>query len=224
MTSKHHDHKLPPTYTTLSACPPTPEKKGDRQFKHRLEIFEKQLKDRQSSTNPLSNHKPIFAGKENVKKPAPLLPGPNFLHSNQSESLLALYEEAPFRGEINGIPGELIDPNDNSRANLVRLCKIAYEKGRKDGMVDERKKIREEGYRQGFKDGQIEGREEGWKEGYREGYDEGYMKGRDYGDKKIEKEINETIAELTKNPNALLSSSKVSPHPDATNKNMINMI
>ncbi|KAF3902563.1 hypothetical protein ABW21_db0206817 [Orbilia brochopaga] len=208
MALKHHDHKPPPTYTSLSTCPPaTPEKKSDRHFKHRLEIFEKQLSNRQGLMNPLANPKPTtLSGKENTKKAAPAPPGSGQLqlYPCKSESLLSLYEEAPFNGS-SSIPGELLDPYDNSRANLVRLCKIAYEKGRKDGIADDRKKVQEEGYHQGFKDGQKEGREEGWKEGYREGYDEGYMKGRDYGDRKIEKEINETIAELTKNPNALLN-------------------
>ncbi|KAK6361302.1 hypothetical protein TWF730_005037 [Orbilia blumenaviensis] len=124
----------------------------------------------------------------------------------EPDSLLALYEEAPRTanqlGDLN------FDQYDNNRANLVRLCKVAYEKGRKDGMAEDRKKVKEEAYCRGLKEGNKAGHEEGWNEGYREGYDKGYMKGREYGDKKIEKEINETIVELTKNPSAFLMSSE----------------
>ncbi|KAJ6261016.1 hypothetical protein Dda_3681 [Drechslerella dactyloides] len=203
MAAKHHDQKPPPTYTS---CPPTPDKKGNRHFKHRLEVFERQLNHKDKSTDPCLDRKPTLAEKDTIKKLTPSPLGQS--HLDGPEGLLALYEEAPFHGGggAGDISGDLFDQYDNSRANLIRLCKIAYEKGRKDGVAEDRKKVKEEGYRQGFKDGQKLGCEDGWKEGYREGYDEGYMKGRDYGDKKIEKEINETIAELTKNPNALLMS------------------
>ncbi|EPS38729.1 hypothetical protein H072_7570 [Dactylellina haptotyla CBS 200.50] len=200
--------KPPPKYTDghkttlvtpLTVPPQTPEKGSSRHFKQTLENYEKQLK---LKTVPPREPKLKMVPKEATTKISQLM-----LTPKESERILALHEEGPARTkehfeEMN------FDQYDNSRANLMKLCKIAYEKGRKDGITEDQTKTREEGYCQGYKDGQKDGREDGWKEGYREGYDEGYMKGREYGDKKIEKEINETIAELTQNPSALLMTSK----------------
>ncbi|KAK6536866.1 hypothetical protein TWF281_001075 [Arthrobotrys megalospora] len=215
--SDDHIHKSGSS-PSQTLTPPTPQKNSDKKFKQTLEGFEKQLKIREETITGSLEHKLAFVGKEACPKSA---------HPKttlgESEGLLALYEEAPAEGNHLG---ELnFEQYDNSRANLVRLCKIAYEKGRKDGIAEDRKKVKEEGYCRGFKEGHKEGREEGWKEGYREGYDEGYMKGREYGDKKIEKEINETIAELTKNPNAfLMNTPKPSTHLESIEKHALNMI
>ncbi|KAF3910001.1 hypothetical protein AA313_de0201489 [Arthrobotrys entomopaga] len=180
--------------------PPTAESNASKQFKRTLDNFERQQKLKGSTVTLLETK---LSQTIKTPIPKPLRPVPPY---EDPEGLLALYEEAPTKPQDNLDPN--LDQHDNSRANLVRLCKIAYEKGRKDGVADDRKRVKEEGYFQGFKEGQKDGRGEGWNEGYIEGYDEGYMKGREYGEKKIEKEINETIAELTQNPNALLMTRK----------------
>lgn len=136
----------------------------------------------------------------------------------ESEGLLALYEEAPAAGTQFGEFN--FGQYETSRADLARLCKVAHEKGRKDGIAEDREKVKKESYCRGFKEGHKEGHEEGWKEGYCEDYDEGYMKGREYGDKKIEKEINETIAELTNNPHAFLMSSENPPQSTAAKESI----
>ncbi|KAF3922043.1 hypothetical protein ABW20_dc0107061 [Dactylellina cionopaga] len=200
-----------------SPSPPTLEKSTDKKLKQTLHGFEKQLRPKSAKIDSIEEQKTLLAGKEAIAKvrPTPLFEEP--------EGFLALYEETPA---ICDSPNDLgFDQCDDSRANLVRLCKIAYEKGKEDKMTDYRKQMKEEGYREGLKEGQKDGREEGWKEGYREGYDEGYMMGREYGDKKITKEINETIAELTKDPNALLmSGSKAPASLNSIDKSILGMI
>ncbi|KAF3087095.1 hypothetical protein TWF569_003149 [Orbilia oligospora] len=185
-------------------APQTPQKSAEKQFKQTIEGFEKQLKIREAAITGSLEQKLATSGKENAS---------TSIHAKsaleESEGLLALYEEAPAtETQIEDLD---YDQYETSRANLLRLCKVAYERGRRDGSAEDRKKMKEECYCRGFKEGHKEGRDEGWKEGYCEGYDEGYMKGREYGDKKIEKEINEAIAELTKNPNAFLTSSEYLP-------------
>ncbi|KAK6351462.1 hypothetical protein TWF718_004622 [Orbilia javanica] len=202
--------------------PETPQKSAERNFKQTIEGFEKQSKLREATVTKSLGQKLALAGligKEAcTAKPVHPKTAPE-----DSEGLLALYEEAP--GAEHQL-GELsLDQQENSRANLARLCRVAYEKGRQDGIAEDRKKLKEESYCRGFKEGHKEGREEGWKEAYCEGYDEGYMKGREYGDKKIEREINETIVELTKNPNALLMSiSKPSSQLDTLGTPTLDMI
>ncbi|KAK6503408.1 hypothetical protein TWF481_008428 [Arthrobotrys musiformis] len=202
-------------------CPQTPQKDSEKKFKQTIAGFEKQLKLKEAAVTSSLGHKVALSGptgKESVSKSIRPVATPE-----EPEGLLALYEEAPTVGTQIG--DLALDQYENSRANLVRLCKVAYEKGKKDGVAEDRKKLKDESYFRGFKEGHKEGREEGWKEGYCEGYDEGYMKGREYGDKKIEKEINETIAELTKNPNAfLMSTPKSSSHTKATGDPAPNMI
>ncbi|KAK6520817.1 hypothetical protein TWF506_001060 [Arthrobotrys conoides] len=203
-------------------APQTPQKSAENKFKQTIEGFEKQLKIREAAiTGSLEQKLAItgYLGKENVSKS---------VHTQssieESEGLLALYEEAP--ATETQIEDLNYDQYETSRGNLLRLCQVAYERGRKDGSAEDRKKTKEESYCRGFKEGHKEGREEGWKEGYCEGYDEGYMKGREYGDKKIEKEINETIAELTKNPNAFLTGTPKlsSAHTEVAGKPVPNMI
>ncbi|KAK6544293.1 hypothetical protein TWF694_000993 [Orbilia ellipsospora] len=219
--SKHVQPKPPPkainegrSQQTARTFPPTTETSASKQFKRTLDNFEKQQKLKGSTAALLQPKLGQTVKESSTKSHRPAPP------CEESEGLLTLYEEAPIKSEDNLALN--LDHHDNSRANLVRLCKIAYEKGRKDGIADDRKRVKEEGYWQGFKEGQKEGREDGWREGYRDGYDEGYLKGREYGDKKIEKEINETIAELTKNPNALLMSPPT--HSPSDCKDILTMI
>ncbi|KAF3936728.1 hypothetical protein ABW19_dt0201396 [Dactylella cylindrospora] len=179
---------------TLSPrCPPSPPEKGTNTLM--LQAREAQPVSNQNVTMPsLVTPKASDRGKA---KPS----STDFNTESKKNSSEAL-DKPPgaFNPKIEGQDDGYV----TNRSNLARLCHIAYEKGCKDGIAKDRKKIREEGYRQGFKEGYKEGREQGWAEGHREGLAKGYMRGREYGDKKIEEEINEAIAELTSSPETIL--------------------